>query len=115
MSRYQRHIFVCENVREPGHERGCCSEKGSLELRQAMKKAIKTKGLRGDVRANAAGCLDACEFGPSVVVYPDAIWYGGVTLADVDEIIESHIVNGKPVERLRIKDPRYTPNTLSHE
>ena len=49
-----------------------------------------------------SGCLDQCEHGPTVVVYPDAVWYGRVTAADVDEIIESHIVNGKPVERLMI-------------
>lgn len=114
MSRYTRHIFVCENVREPGHERGCCAEKGSLELRQALKKAIKAKGLREEVRANGAGCLDACEFGPSIVVYPDAVWYGGVNLSDIEEIVESHIVNGKPVERLLIQDPRYTQNLDSH-
>jgi (2Fe-2S) ferredoxin len=115
MSRYTRHIFICENVREPGHERGCCAAKGGPELRQAFKKAVKQKGLRESVRANAAGCLDACEFGAAVVVYPDAIWYGGVTLADVDEIVDSHILNGKPVERLQIKDPRYTQSNLSHE
>jgi (2Fe-2S) ferredoxin len=115
MSRYTRHIFVCENVRPPGHERGCCSEKGSLELRQALKKSLKAKGLGKEVRANAAGCLDACEFGPSVVVYPDAVWYGGVTLGDIDEIVEEHIVGGKPVERLLIKDPRYSSDADSQQ
>jgi (2Fe-2S) ferredoxin len=114
MSRYQHHIFVCENLREEGHEKGSCAAKGSMDLRQALKKSIKAKGLRGTVRANAAGCLDACEFGPSIVVYPEAIWYGGVQLGDLDEIIDSHIVGGKPVERLRIQDPRYT-HSLTHE
>jgi (2Fe-2S) ferredoxin len=85
-----------------------------MDLRQALKNSIKAKGLRGTVRANAAGCLDACEFGPSIVVYPEAIWYGGVQLGDLDEIIESHIINGQPVERLRIQDPRYT-QSLTHE
>jgi (2Fe-2S) ferredoxin len=108
MARYQHHIFICENLRDEGHEKGSCARKGSMELKAAMKKTIKAKGLRDSVRANSAGCLDACEFGPSVVVYPEAIWYGGVQLGDIDEIIESHIVNGKPVERLQIKDPRYT-------
>lgn len=79
-----------------------------MELKAAFKKSLKANGLREQVRANSAGCLDACEFGPSVVVYPEAIWYGGVQLGDVDEIITSHLVGGKPVERLQIQDPRYT-------
>lgn len=108
MARYQHHIFICENLRDEGHERGSCAGKGSMELKGALKKLIKSKGLRELVRANSAGCLDACEFGPSMVVYPEAIWYGGVQLGDLEEIIESHIVNGQPVERLQIQDPRYT-------
>jgi (2Fe-2S) ferredoxin len=56
------------------------------------------------VRANQAGCLDVCEFGPAVVVYPEGVWYGRVTPEDVDEIIERHILGGEPVERLRIPD-----------
>ncbi len=72
-----------------------------------MKREIKLRGLRGEVRANQSGCLDACSFGPSVVVYPEGVWYGGVSVDDVPEIIESHIINGKPVERLRIRDPKY--------
>jgi len=74
-----------------------------------MKKEIKEHGLRSDVRANQSGCLDACEFGPSVVVYPEGIWYGGVKPEDVPEIMESHIINGQPVERLKIKDPKFNP------
>jgi len=107
MKRFDKHIFVCENVRPSGHPRGCCSEKGSRDLRQLFKSRLKSKGLNADVRANAAGCLDACEFGATVVVYPEQIWYGNVTLNDVDEIIESHILNNIPVERLMIKDKRF--------
>jgi (2Fe-2S) ferredoxin len=110
MARYQHHIFICENLRDENHERGSCARKGSMELKGELKKLIKSKGLRDTVRANSAGCLDACEFGPSMVVYPEAIWYGGVQLGDLAEIIDSHIVGGKPVERLQIKDPRYTQN-----
>lgn len=108
MARYEHHIFICENLRDEGHEKGSCARKGSLELKAALKKTLKAKGLRETVRANSSGCLDACEFGPSMVVYPEAIWYGGVQLSDLEEIVESHLVNGKPVERLQIKDPRYT-------
>lgn len=107
MGRYRYHIFVCENVREPDHPRGCCSAKGSPAIREAFKEAIAARGLRSSVRANRAGCLDACEHGVSVVVYPDDVWYGGVTLADVDEIVQSHIIEGTPVERLRIQHPLY--------
>jgi (2Fe-2S) ferredoxin len=72
-----------------------------------MKKMLKEQGLRGTVRANQAGCLDACEHGPVVVVYPEAVWYGKVTPADIPEIIENHIKNNQPVERLLIADPEY--------
>jgi (2Fe-2S) ferredoxin len=65
---------------------------------------LAERGIRGTVRANKAGCLDQCEIGPTVVVYPEAVWYGHVTPADVDEIIESHIIGGRPVERLIIPD-----------
>ena len=105
--RFERHIFICENIRPEDDPKGCCSAKGSAEIRQAMKKEIKQRGLRGVARANQSGCLDACEFGPSIVVYPEGIWYGGVKVEDVPEIIESHIINGKPVERLLIRDPKF--------
>lgn len=107
MSRFERHLFICENIRDASDERGCCAAKGSPELRQAFKRAVKERGLRGKVRANASGCLDACEFGPSMVVYPEGVWYGGVNLEDVTEIVESHLIQGIPVERLRIRDPKY--------
>ncbi len=108
--RYQRHVFICTNQREPGHPRGCCMEKGSAEVRERFKAALKERRLHGRMRANAAGCLDSCEYGVSLVVYPDNVWYGGVTVADVDEIIESHLVGGVPVARLLIPDKRYTPS-----
>ena len=110
--RYDRHIFICTNQREPGHARGCCREKGSEEVRERMKAALKERGLHGKMRANAAGCLDACEYGTAMVIYPDGVWYGGVTVDDVNEIIESHLLNDVPVERLLINDPRYTPPAL---
>ncbi len=110
--RYTRHIFICTNQREPGHPRGCCREKGSEAIRDRFRDGLKTRGLLGKVRPNIAGCLDACEFGPSVVVYPDNIWYGGLTVDDVDTIIEEHMVEGRPVERLRIRDSRYSPDIV---
>ena len=74
--------------------------------RDRMKALVKERGLAGRVRINAAGCLDFCATGVSIVVYPENVWYGHVTLADVDEILESHIVGGRPVERLRLPHMR---------
>ncbi len=102
--RFEKHIFVCENKREEENPRGCCHDKGGADLRQLFKAKLKSKNLNIKFRANAAGCLDACEYGVTVVVYPEQIWYGGVTENDVDEIIENHLIKNIPVERLIIKD-----------
>lgn len=107
MKRFDKHIFVCENIRPKGHPRGCCSEKGSKEIRALLKKRLSELGLKSKVRANATGCLDACEYGVTVLVYPEQIWYGGVTLNDVEEIIQLHIIKGNPIKRLMIKDKRF--------
>lgn len=107
MKRFEKHIFVCENVRSDGHPRGCCSEKGSKELRQLFKDRLSQLGINSEVRANASGCLDACEFGITVVIYPEQTWYGNVKPEDVEEIIQKNIINNEPVERLMIKDKRF--------
>ena len=107
MKRFDKHIFVCENKRPEGHPKGCCADKNSLQVRALFKKRLKELGLSTSVRANAAGCLDACEYGVTVLVYPEQIWYGGVTLDDVEEIIQQHILNNQPVERLKITDKRF--------
>lgn len=107
MKRFEKHIFVCENKRPDGHPRGCCCDKGGIEVRSKLKSTLKQLGLNSEVRSNSSGCLDACEFGVTMVVYPEQVWYGGVNVDDVDEIIKSHIINGKPVERLMIKDKRF--------
>lgn len=112
MTRYQRHVFVCINERPAGHPKGCCLEKGSAQVRDTLKAELQKRGLAGIVRANNAGCLDACEFGVSMVVYPEGIWYGGVTVADIPEIVERTIIRGEVIERLVIKDERYRPSAL---
>jgi (2Fe-2S) ferredoxin len=104
MAKFEKHIFVCGNQRPPESSRPCCDPEGKAALQKLFKAKLKERGLKGKVRANQAGCLDQCEHGPNVVVYPDAIWYGHVTEADVDEIVDSHIVRGKPVERLMLAD-----------
>lgn len=104
MSFYKRHIFFCLNEREPGAERPCCAQAGAARLQAYAKAQAKAKNLLGEgkVRVNKSGCLDRCELGPVAVVYPDAVWYHYFDEADIDEIIESHLINGKPVERLRV-------------
>lgn len=99
---YKHHIFVCTNRRPDGSAKGCCASKGSEEVRARFKAELDARGLKGLARANAAGCLDACEQGVAVVVYPEGVWYGKVTEADVAEIVEKHVIGGHPVERLRL-------------
>lgn len=98
---YRAHLFCCVNERPDGHARGCCKAKGGVRLRNYMKARVKELGLDG-VRVNQAGCLDRCEEGPVCVVYPEGIWYTYVDESDIDEIIDSHLINGKPVDRLKI-------------
>ena len=105
MPKFEKHIFICTNQRPEGHSRGCCNASGDADLQRIFKAKLADHGISGSrVRANKSGCLDQCEAGPTVVVYPDAVWYGHVTPADVDEIIESHIIGGRPVKRLIILD-----------
>lgn len=100
---YEKHVFVCVNQREPGHPKGSCADKGADGVRDAFKRLLHERGLKGRIRANAAGCLDQCSRGVTVVVYPEQVWYGGVTADDVPEIVEQHLVGGVPVQRLRMK------------
>lgn len=100
---YQHHVFVCTNRRDADNPKGCCASKGADDVRDEFKRQLHERGLKGRIRANAAGCLDQCSRGVSVVVYPEQVWYGGVTVQDVTEIVEQHLVGGTPVERLRMK------------
>jgi (2Fe-2S) ferredoxin len=98
--KYDRHLFVCTNQRI-NSERPSCGEAHGMELK-AFKKEIKDRGLNVNMRAQKAGCFDICELGPNVVVYPEGVFYGKVQLSDVMEIVEEHLINGRPVERLRL-------------
>jgi (2Fe-2S) ferredoxin len=104
MPKFSKHIFICGNQRPAGHPRGCCDPAATGDLQREFKRVLAEAGVRSEVRANKAGCLDQCEHGPTVVVYPEAVWYGHVTLSDVFEIVQSHIVGGQSVERLRIAE-----------
>jgi (2Fe-2S) ferredoxin len=100
---FDRHVFVCTNRRAPGDPKGDCASKGAEEVRDAFKRTLHDKGLKGRIRANAAGCLDQCARGVTVVVYPEQVWYGAVRAEDVPEIVDQHLIGGVPVERLRMK------------
>lgn len=115
MAPFERHVFVCCNQREAGHPRGSCDPDADDGLQKAFKKALSARGLTRVIRANRAGCLDQCEHGPTVVVYPDAVWYGFVTEDDIPEIIESHLVGGRPVERLRLADACVNTASCPHK
>lgn len=104
--KFDKHIFICTNERAPG-EKQSCGEQHGLALVAAFKKAIKDRKLPINVRAQRAGCVDVCIYGPTLVVYPEGVFYVGVTLNDVEEIVESHIVNNKPVERLVLHPSKY--------
>lgn len=100
---YRFHVFCCTNERPAGHKRGCCKEKGAEDLRNYMKARVKEEGI-AQTRINAAGCLDKCEQGPVMVIYPEGIWYTCKTREDIDMVIEQHLKNGAPVEHLRLKE-----------
>ncbi len=105
---YQAHVFVCTNVRPPGHKRGCCAEKGAEKLRDYMKVRAKELGLPA-TRINAAGCLDRCELGPVLVIYPEGIWYNYSSREDIDEILNEHLVHGRQVTRLMLRADQVPP------
>lgn len=102
MSYYQHHVFFCLNQRENGE--ACCANLGAEAAFDHMKARVKALGISGEnqVRINRAGCLDRCGEGPVLVIYPQAIWYTYVDNADIDEIIDSHLLQNKVVERLTI-------------
>lgn len=97
---YERHIFFCLNHRSSGED--CCAKHGAEEGFNRCKAQVKAAGLSGpgQVRVNKAGCLDRCAAGPVAVVYPEGVWYTYVDEHDIDEIVESHLKKGQPVERL---------------
>lgn len=106
MPKFTHHIFVCCNQRFAGHPRGCCDAEGAERLRNLFKSEVKRRGLAPLVRANKSGCLDQCELGPTVVIYPQEIWYGRVTPEDVPRIIEETVIGGEILEDLRIPEHR---------
>jgi len=107
VSHYRQHLFFCTNERPEGAERPSCGHCDSDRLRAYLKAKVKQLGLHQGlerIRVNSAGCLDRCEEGPCLVVYPEGVWYTYVDEEDLDEIFESHLQDGRVVERLRLPD-----------
>jgi (2Fe-2S) ferredoxin len=119
LATFRKHVFVCTNQREPGSARGSCTLDGKGELhqrfREAIRDAVGDAGVKATVRASKSGCLDQCEHGPVVVVYPEAVWYGFVQPEDVAEIVREHIVEGRPVERLRLAESCINTASCPHK
>jgi (2Fe-2S) ferredoxin len=111
---FEHHVFVCTNTRPDGAPRPSCAPGGGNEVHAALQQAAKAANLAGRVRINKSGCLDQCEHGPTIVIYPEAVWYGGVKPEDAAEIVEKHLVGGKPVERLRIADVCINTKSCPH-
>ena len=113
LAKFLRHLFICTNERAGDDARGSCSARGALEVAAALKEKVHACGLKRVVRVNKAGCLDQCAHGVTVVVYPEAVWYGGVTPADVDELVERHLAGGRaraaPSRSRRSSSPAASP------
>ncbi len=101
MGKPQHHIFICQNEREADNPRGCCKARGSKDVLDCFKQEVKARGTRETVEFDGSTCLDTCAWGPTVVVYPENVWYGKVTPADVPAILDA-IARGTVVERLLV-------------
>lgn len=105
---FRVHLFACTNRRPDGHRRGSCAARGSEGLRDYMKARAKEMGIPG-IRVNSAGCLDRCEFGPVIVIYPEGVWYRAETRDDIDEILATHLRDGGRVGRLMLTEKDVPP------
>lgn len=93
--KYEKHVFVCINEKSNGKK--CCEAKQGLESVKILKEMIAGKGLKGKIRINKSGCLDACAYGPAMVVYPEGVWYGGIKHNELSRIVEEHLINDQPI------------------
>ena len=114
MPAFERHVFVCHNTRPADAPRPSCTTDGKSELHTGCSNWPRRPGSAGKVRINKSGCLDQCEHGPTVVVYPEAVWYGNVKPEDAAEIVAEHLVGGRPVERLRMAEECLNTKSCPH-
>jgi len=111
---FEHHVFVCHNSRPAGAPRPSCTADGKSDLHARLQQLTKEAGLEGRVRINKSGCLDQCEHGPTVVVYPEAVWYGNVRPEDAAAIVKEHLVGGRPVDRLRVDEECLNTKACQH-
>lgn len=102
MNKPQKHIFICSSSRPTGQQKGVCHTKGGVDIMMSFMEEIEERDLGGEVFISNTGCLGFCDKGPVVIVYPDNVWYGGVTVDDVEAIMDEHIEGGNPVKRLEL-------------
>ena len=112
-SYYERHIFFCLNQRDNGE--ASCGDHGPQRAFDHCKQRVKAEQLAGPggVRVNKAGCLDRCEEGPVMVIYPEGTWYTYVDKEDIDEILQTHVVGGGRVERLMLQPDQTEPRSVA--
>src|SRR5512140_416966 len=98
MQPYKYHVFACDQQKPEGVPG--CNARGSAKTIDALRREIVTQGLGDVVQLTTCGSIGLCERGPNLVVYPEGVWYSGVTPNDVPELVQSHFKDGKPLERL---------------
>ncbi len=106
MNGYEKHVFVCENLRSSDSGKNSCGRAHSAEMRQWLKKQVVARGLKGKVRINSSGCLGFCHLGPVMVIYPQGIWYAGFTADDLEEILTESILSDRVIHRLKLTQPQ---------
>jgi (2Fe-2S) ferredoxin len=99
--RFEKHIFICANQKAEG--KACCGEQRGMELVEKMREVLAEKGLKGKVRAQRSGCLDACSKGPTLVIYPEGTYYGHLTVSDIERIVDEHIIGGNTIKELELQ------------
>jgi (2Fe-2S) ferredoxin len=100
----KRYVLVCINERAEDDPKGSCARCGAVEVHERLKGLVADKGLKEKARVLESSCLDICADGPIVCVMPDNVWYQGVRVEDTEEIVDSHLGRGEPVERLLVPE-----------
>lgn len=103
MQKPKYHLLICSSSKLNGQQKGYCHSNEAADIVMKFIEEIDERGLSGDVMVTNTGCFGICSSGPAAVVYPEGVWYGGITVDDVPEIVESHFENGRRLERLELK------------